>query len=271
MIEVSPNDPQSYAFTISDTCNVEPFLGLANVVFPNYDPISVNIGSDQILSCLDPLGSVVGGNGGYGAYTYNWEVNGDFVSDLASINYVADDAGDVTLTITDVCDDSGSDVLNFSFPAVPVIVDLGPDFDVTCIDVTNLSAQVSGGIGTYTYSWTSPEDNYGTNSNINVQIDEETPITLTVEDQCENVGSDVIILNVPAVPISLDLRRMILTVTCIDQNLIVPDISGGVGPYSYSWSTQNGVESLDPTYLLQTDEDIVLVLDIEDECGNVTS
>lgn len=270
MIEVSPNDPQSYPFTISDTCNVEPFLGLANVIFPDYAPISVDIGSDQILSCLDPLivSSIV--SGGYGTYTYNWEVNGDFVSDLTSISYLTDDAGDVTLTITDICDETGTDVLNFSFPAVPVIVDLGPDFDVTCMDVANLSAQVSGGIGTYTYSWTSPEDNYGTNTNINVQIDEETPITLTVQDQCENVGSDEIILDVPAVPISLDLGAD-LTVTCLDQNLIEPQISGGVGSYTYSWSTEYGVESLDPTYLLQTDEDIVLALDVEDECGNETS
>jgi gliding motility-associated-like protein len=223
-----------------------------------------------VLSCLDPLAVNSIANGGYGAYTYEWEVNGEFVSDLASINYLADEAGDVTLTITDVCNDSATDEMNFSFPAVPVIVDLGPDFDVTCLDVTVLDAQISGGIGNYAYSWTSAEENFGTNPTANVLVDNQTPITLTVEDQCENVGTDVIVLNVPAVPISLDLGED-LTVTCIEQNTLIPTVSGGVGSYSYSWATQNGVESLDPTYLLQTDEDLVLALDIEDQCGNMAS
>ncbi|MDZ4751528.1 MAG: choice-of-anchor L domain-containing protein [Flavobacteriales bacterium] len=270
VLQMSPLDPVSYSFTITDTCNVEPFEGIANIVFPPYDPISVDIGNDLILSCLNPLNvsSIV--SGGYGAYAYSWEVNGVFVSDQNSINYTTDDAGDVTLTITDVCNEEGFDELAFSFPTVPVIVDLGPDFDVTCLDVTTLSAQVSGGIGAYTYSWTSSEENYGSNTTSVVQIDEETTITLTIEDQCENIGTDVLILDVPPVPLSVDLGSD-LVVTCIDDNLITPLIVGGVGNFTYSWSTQNGVESLNPTYLLQTDEDITLAIDIVDQCGNIAS
>ncbi|MBL7941683.1 MAG: PKD domain-containing protein, partial [Flavobacteriales bacterium] len=270
-ITVSPDDVTTYTYIVTDTCGVDPVNGSTVVSFPAYPPLIVDIGPDQEFTCLEDItvNSTVGG--GYGAYTYSWDVNNDTgVSTTTSLVYNTSDEGDVTLTVTDECGTVSTDVMNYTFPPVPVLVNVGPDLDVTCLDVTNLSGVVSGGIGAYTYSWTLNGLEQTETLTYDVQVDEESEIGLIVEDECGNVGSDFLIMDVPPVPVNLELGGD-FDVTCIDVSTLVPDVSGGVGAYYYEWSTQYAIVGVDPTLDFQTAESETVSLVVTDECGNEAS
>lgn len=265
-----PDEPTSYNFTVTDTCGVAPYSGTGNVLFVQNPPILVNAGTDFSATCLDEINLGATASGGFGAYTFNWQVNGSTLSSTDSVSFYESDDTVVEVIVTDECDDTGSDIVNIVYPAVPLTVNLGADFNTTCLDENDIVPSVSGGTGTYSYEWTgSGNVNLGVAADISVVVDETTTITLNVEDECGNTDSDDVVINVPAVPVIVSLGPD-LTVTCLDVSEIVPVVSGGVGTYSYVW-TQTGAGQLGTASSLdfQTANNTSLSVDVTDACGNI--
>jgi hypothetical protein len=50
-VQVSPDAATQYTYTVLDTCGVSPFDGIAEVNFPVYPPITVDLGGNQALTC----------------------------------------------------------------------------------------------------------------------------------------------------------------------------------------------------------------------------
>ncbi|MFM9985295.1 MAG: choice-of-anchor L domain-containing protein [Flavobacteriales bacterium] len=65
---VYPSDPISYGFTVTDTCGVAPFEGIANILFVDNPSLAVNIGSDLELTCLEEINMIGQVSGGLGPY-----------------------------------------------------------------------------------------------------------------------------------------------------------------------------------------------------------
>jgi Calx-beta domain len=213
---VSPSLPTSYNFTVTDTCGVPPFNGVANVVFIDNPPITVFIGPDQALTCLDNVVMNATISGGFGTYDYAWTANGVPIGTTTSINYSTVDAAQIILTVTDDCGESSSDLANVSFPPLPMNVNLGPDMAVTCIEENILQPTVTGGVGTYTYTWYTQAGTIGSAPTLPFMTDEDISVAVIVEDQCGNEGEDEIDIAVPQVAITADIGND-LTITCIDE------------------------------------------------------
>ncbi|MFN0031175.1 MAG: choice-of-anchor L domain-containing protein [Flavobacteriales bacterium] len=264
---VFPDVPTSYNFTITDTCGVAPYNGVANVVFIDNAPIVVNIGADQQLTCLDSifLSSIV--SGGFGNYYYEWTANGGYLNNTTSVSYQAATQQNIVLTVTDDCEDTGNDTALITYPAVPVNVNLGADLSVTCLDITQLSPVVSGGVGAYSYNWSSQQGNLGSASSVTYQTNADASIVLEVTDECGNVGEDQISIAVPQVAMLVDLGPD-LTVTCLDQNTVTPQANGGVGSYTYQWTYNFTNVGQGNDYSFSTNDDATLTVSVEDECGN---
>ena len=267
---VSPDQTEVFQFTLSDTCGITSIVEDVLVNIPIYPDLLVDIGADQELFCMDDLTVLSEVSGGFGAYSYFWMVDNLVVSTDDLLQYATDDEVTVTLTVYDECGVDESDVMEVTFPPVSVLVDLGADIDVTCIDNTALSAIVEGGVGAFTYSWTISGNEVGTTPTYTVQTDDEIAVMLTVTDQCENEGFDEIIIDVPAVPVSVDLGPDLI-VTCLDENTLDAVVSGGIGGYNYEWILQNTVVSDDPTIDVQTDVQLAYTLVVTDACGNEMS
>ncbi|MFM9985294.1 MAG: gliding motility-associated C-terminal domain-containing protein [Flavobacteriales bacterium] len=133
-----------------------------------------------------------------------------------------------------------------------------------------LSPDVNGGIGAYSYNWSDQDGNIGSGSTLNYQTDETVTIVLEVADECGNLGSDAITIGVPSVSISLDIG-IDFSATCLDQTMVAPDINGGIGTLSYSWTLDGNLIGDNATINVQADDDALLVLTVEDQCGNMSS
>ncbi len=265
-----PDVPTSYNFTVSDTCGVTPFDGVANVLFVNNAPIVVNIGPDVSATCLDQIDVNSAISGGFGPFTYDWTANGSSVSGNTSITFTESTDQNIVLEVTDACDETGTDAMAVTYPATPITLSIGNDITATCLDDNLIQPTISGGVGAYTYSWTSTQSSLGSNNQLQIQTDVNTVVTLNVEDQCNNVASDQLSITIPAVAVSADLGND-LSVTCQDLSLLVPNVSGGVGTYTYQWTSQSGVLGSADQLQYQTDSDIQISLVITDECGNTTT
>lgn len=269
-LSVYPSDPITYDFTVTDTCGVAPFDGVANVLFVDNPTLVVNIGPDLSITCLDEIDLLAAVSGGLGPYSYEWTANGFIASTDDFLNFLDNEDIEIEITVTDACDEIATDLLQVTYPPVPVIVDLGTDLEVTCLDVSTLIPDVNGGVGSYYYSWSDQDSNLGTASTLNYQTEETTTVVVDVEDECGNTSSDAITIVVPAESIILDIGQDYST-TCLDETLIAPDVTGGIGTLSYTWTLDGSVIGTGSSVNVQADDDAVLELVIEDQCGNTTN
>jgi gliding motility-associated-like protein len=268
-INVSPNVTTTYFFTVSDTCGFPTINGQVTVNIPVHPPLSVGAGPDQTINCLDALTSIAVAQGGNGTYVFVWfNDQNQVIGNTANLNHTTNTAGTVTVIATDECGTTAQDSFVFSFPPVPVFVDLGPDFTVTCLDITTLNPGVTGGVGQYFYEWFQGPLLAGTNPTLDVQLNTGTTITLNVVDECGNAASDILNIGVPPVPVLVDLGEDLI-VTCLDQPELSAVVIGGVGQYSYQWTLGPLSLGTTPTIVHGTPVDANIVLTVTDECGNV--
>jgi len=267
MITVGPDESEEYLITVSDTCGVDDVSALIEVTIPDYPPLLVDIGPDQELDCLDDLFVSSISSGGFGVYEYLWVVGGSFGGNASDLEWVTDDELTVVLLVNDECGESTSAEIEVTFPEVLIEVSLGDNIDVTCVDVTEIFAVIAGGIGDYSYSWEISGNEVGTNPTYTAQTDDDLAITLVVTDQCENTANDEVILEVPDVPLTVELGPNV-NVTCLDDPWLSADVSGGVGTYSYIWTEAGITLGTDPTVQVTVNDEVEFVLLVEDQCGN---
>ena len=253
---------------VTDLCDVSN-SDTVSYSFPPI-PVFVDLGPDLNVTCLDitTLDGTVNGGVGAGVFTYEWVSEGTVLGDDPTLDVQVDDMQVFSLNAEDQCGNIGTDEITINTPAVPVIVDLGNDFDVTCIDATELAADVSGGVGNYTYQWDEAGLAYGDTPTIDVTIAELTGYLLSVEDECGNIGTDEIVLDVPPVPVLVDLGPN-LNVVCVDNTLLTAEVTGGVGAYSYIWEHSNDTISEIDFVEFMTEVSTSINLEVEDECGNI--
>lgn len=273
-ITVSPPYPgeTTYSLAVTDTCGFGPFEQEVIVGYPDYPELTIDAGEDQVINCLGTLDIEPITEGGFAPYTYQWlDGENNEISAAENLSWDPSEAGAVSVIVTDLCEVNDSDTVAFTFPPIPVDVDLGPDLEVTCLDNTTLEANVNGGVGQggFTYQWNSDGTDLGTDASIEVQVDDDQFFFLQAEDQCGNVGLDSILLAVPPIPLSVDLGPD-LDVTCLDITTLEAEVSGGVseGGYIYQWSSNGANLGVEEGYDAQVDEDQYFFLGVDDQCGN---
>lgn len=117
-------------------------------------------------------------------------------------------------------------------PAIPMLVDI-TSTGISCPGINDgqaLASVTSGGVPTYTYTWSGGHPNNPLAQNLS-----PGNITVTVTDgnNCSATATD----SISSVP-SLDIDLFSLNDSCYHagKGSIMSDIAGGTPPYSYAWS-----------------------------------
>lgn len=205
--------------------------------------------------------------GGIGAFSYQWEVNGQVVGNDESIEVTVDQPQTVMLLVEDECGNTQTDEIIVEVTPTPIELALPEDFDTPCLAITTIEPEtLNGGVGQYDFSWVADDGSSGTDDNFMVIPDEDVAITLTVTDECGNEAIDDVVIGIVPNVISVDLGED-LSVTCLDVSNIEPEVGGGTGPYSYSWSEEGEPIGDNDNLLFQTDDNTNLDLLVTDACG----
>jgi PKD repeat protein len=166
----------------------------------------------------------VDASGGSPSYNFIWSNNqtGNSVSNLAAGNY------SVTVTDAQNCTSSSSFVV--SQPSA--ITANTTSTPVSCFGSNNGTANViaSGGMGNYTYSWC----NGATTHNASNLSGGNCGVTITDDNGCSVTAS--VVVQQP--------QQIQVTTSTTNGTASIQDISGGVAPFTYLWSTGDTTQTV---------------------------
>ncbi|MBD3636979.1 MAG: T9SS type A sorting domain-containing protein [Crocinitomicaceae bacterium] len=234
-ISVTITDDNGCTVTESGTVNL---AGAASITLNSATDVSCNGMTDGAIN--------VDITGGTTPYTFSWS-NGASTEDITNVG-----AGTYTLTLTD---DAGcTTVFTHTINEPPALTATLTIIDGQCGGNGDAQVAVSGGANPYTYSWSTG----GTGpfvSNLSAG-----PISVTVTDNngCTVTESGTVTNN-PDVSVSLTSST---DASCNAGNdgAIDVTVSGGTGPFTYSWSNGATTEDLSGvgagTYTLTVTDDL---------------
>ncbi len=199
------------------------------------------------------------GNGSGGLppnYAYNWSGPNGYTSSTQNSNILdaqPNQSGTYSLTVTDQnnCSSVNPATVLVTVWARPTAT-AGVTFTAPLCTGNNFQLQgtATGGSGTgYQYSWTGPDNFTSALANpsiTNVQTINNGTYLLTVTDNhncaSENIASvDVTVLTRPTASASVTVPAI-----CANQTInLIGNASGGVGPYTYSWTGPGTFTSTD--------------------------
>ncbi|MXV53308.1 DUF11 domain-containing protein [Pedobacter sp. HMF7647] len=173
-------------------------------------------------------------SGGSGSgYTFNWTGPNGFTANTQNITGIV--AGTYFVTTTDGASCNRLDTLIVPQSA-PIVISSVID-SVLCAGSStgDISISVSGGIGSYTYSWTGPDGFTAATANVNNVKAGSYTVTVTDSAGCSAASQAIVIPD--AVPITLSLQATDASCAGSSGGSIISTVSGGRPPYVYGWST----------------------------------
>jgi len=211
----------------------------SNITIPTPTLLSVAVTGTR-NSCVACTGAAtVAANGGVPGYTYNW-VNSlnAVVSTTTTANNLCN--GFYTVTVTDISGCTATTTLNIGQTIIGAVVNGGTG--ILCHGLCTGSAVVSpsGGSGNYTFTWsTNPVQ---TNATATGLCFGNYSVTVTEVGGAGCTTTSTISVSQPA---SITISSSVTNVLCNSQcnGAITPTLSGGTGPFSYTWLPGNSSAS----------------------------
>ncbi|HEY8401782.1 MAG TPA: gliding motility-associated C-terminal domain-containing protein [Cytophagaceae bacterium] len=230
--EYTTSTAGSYTVRVtSDGCSATSSV----VVVSIKDAISVGVNGPSSSLCSGTSTTLTANaSGGNGSYTYEWFHNGNPIANSNSDEYTTSTAGSYTVRVTsDGCSATSSAVVVSVKDAISVGVN-GPSSSLCSGTSTTLTANASGGNGTYAYEWF-----HNGNPIANSNSDEYTTSTAgsytvrVTSDGCSATSSAVVVSVKDA--ISVGVNGPSSSLCSGTSTTLTANASGGNGSYTYEW------------------------------------
>ena len=171
-------------------------------------------------------------SGGTSPYSYSW--SGPGVNGQTTASVTVSQQGNYTVTITDAatCTSSASEFVTQLTDPYVYITPVSPEL---CSGGTMvLTANPSGGMAPYTYAWTGPGI-VGSSSGVSITVDATGSYDVTITDANGCTDYDTVYVSL-APSLNLSTTPSSPEVCAGGTEDITVIVTGGVTPYSYSWS-----------------------------------
>ncbi|MGN6495316.1 MAG: YDG domain-containing protein [Agriterribacter sp.] len=202
-----------------------------NVTIAEPDPLNASVASQTNVSCNGGSNgaATISVSGGTGSYTYSWSPSGGTGKTATGLA-----AGTYTCTITDANSCQTTKSVTITEPSA--FTATTSQINVSCNGGSNGSAtvNVSGGSGSYYYSW-SPSG--GTGKTASGLAAGNYTVTITDANTCQTTRNFTI-----TQPAAFTITTSQINVSCNggSNGSATVNVSGGSGSYYYSWSPSGG-------------------------------
>jgi hypothetical protein len=212
-----------YTVTVTDANGCITF---SSVTITEPAPLTIDSSGFQNITCNGGSdgSATVNVNSGTPPYTYSWNT-GDTTSSIFNVA-----AGSYSITVLDSNGCTTSLAVVITEPP-PITFDSSTSQNITCFGDTNGIASVTVNSGTppFTYSWNTGD----TTSSVSNLLAGTYSITVIDSNGCS--GSSTVTITEPALFVLTDSTADATCATCCD-GAIIPTVSGGVPPYTYTFS-----------------------------------
>lgn len=213
----------AHTVAIEDATGCQIFVDFTT---PGPSELTLDIALDQAISCFDATDGSLAAlpAGGTTPYIFDWNNN---QADSLNTNL---GGGDYELTVTDANGCNTTATITLDVPAALVLT--LETMDASCFDSQDgqITAQVEGGTGDYSYEWDNNAGNVDAAQNL---LAGSYCVTVTDENGCQVSACEDV-----AAPEQLVIDEILATdVLCNGGNTGTTSVtaSGGTGDYTYSW------------------------------------
>jgi large repetitive protein len=183
--------------------------------------------TNETCSYLNNGSATVAGTGGTPAYVYSWQpgsMSGSSVTNLASGTYslnVTDSKGCVYVTFITITQPN------------PLTLNFINQVNVSCNGGNNgsVTANVTGGITGYTYTWSPNVSNGPTANTLSAGT-----YSLTITDNNGCTVANTVTITQPPFPLNVSISNSAVSCNGGSNGSLNSFASGGTGPYSYLWT-----------------------------------
>ncbi len=236
-INVSPTSTQTYTVSATDNCLNQTANGSGTVTIPTYLPLSLVTTNDIVEICpFKPTDISTLASNGAGVYTYEWTENGIVVGNSTSINVSPPASTSYIITVTDQCENTISETVNYTITSPPLVLNMSPTQQICPYDEVSISVQASGGYGAYQYLWLHSSE---TTPTVQVTPLISTAYTVQVSDECQTFfveGVTLVQVLQPVADFQITSNVLFNGLPITFQNLT----QGGA---TYSWTFGDGQNS----------------------------
>jgi gliding motility-associated-like protein len=206
-------------------------------------------------------------SGGEPYYNWAWLNGFSFLGFTETLNWTTDEDLSITLEVSDGCGQFVTVETEVVVVSPPLEVTLPEVLTGPCTEVFELSPEIDGGSGVYTYQWSQNFNPVGDNATFSYGGGLSTTLAVEVTDNCQSSGSASTTIDIVNPPLELAMPDTVYA-SCIDNTVLVVDILSGAGEYVYEWSV-GGLPygGDDPQITVQSFETTPIFLEVQDGCG----
>lgn len=239
----------------------------------NVPPIVVDVPETINAPCGQPFSIEAVASGGVNPYWYSWQWNGvpDWNQWTETYTGTADAPGIVTVIVNDQCGQNTTENITITIDSPAIDLELVDEVEGTCQTPFLFDPVVSAGSGGFEYLWTENGNQLGTSETLNFMSDNSTTVSLLVTDACGASVEDEVIVTIVNPEIFVSLGEDI-NASCMDNNLLTPEVTGGSGAVQYQWFVAGQVQpETTSTYSIQSSNTVDVMVMVEDFCGETAS
>jgi parallel beta-helix repeat protein len=214
-------------------------------------------------------------SGGNPPYTYHWACSDGSSSTQQNPSYTFTEPGTYTVTLTVIDSSDNQDSATVSIHATAPTTRLSASAGATPTSGTaplsvSFTGTASGGNSPYSYSWTFGDGSSSTQQNPSHTYSQpgEYTATFTVTDSSNSQDSDTvaIVASAPTNQLTVSASASPLTGTAPLSVSFTGNVSGGIPPYTYSWTFGDGSSSTqqNPTHTYSQPGDYTAVIIVTD-------
>lgn len=272
-LNIIVNSSEIYVVSVTDGCGLVTATDTVYASLLALTPIVVSVATDTIVCPGDSATLVAFITGGGAPYGSIWTIGGTQlgVGGIYSTGALTQTTT-YTITVTDACGSAPGTANGIALvlPYTPLIVDLGTDKTVSCPnDNALLTANVSNGVGAYSYVWGAGVTPANPSNTGNVTPSATTTYTVAVTDICNYAPvTDTINVIVPVYP-AVVVSGSIDTAVCKGNTVLMTVIAqDGNGSYTYLWqpTTASGDTGIANSAMI--DANTIFIVTATDGCGN---
>lgn len=232
------------------------------------EPLAAQIPDSLHVPCHDSIALDFTPQGGIEPYTVTWESQ---AFSGFEIEIVSDSGFVLNGSITDFC---GANLIEVAVPVIAenfdeLVVALPETAAFDCAEPLHITPEVAGGSGDYGFLWKMDGSVLSEAEVFAESLDRPGLLELEVSDRCAETKGAVVEALWDAPPVSVFAGDDVEG-SCIEEVVLIPEVTGGFGDYTYLWKENHNEVSAEAVYTFFPERTARYTLTVTDRCGQKT-